>query len=327
MKNVILIDRGIELVDDILNETDYVIEIIIVSTEVERNLLLQKKSNRINKIYTVREVQEIDILEDFDYKLILDYRETQLKVENGLNRFTQDYQIRKKIYYMALVFWSNIFKKNKIDAVIIKGVNLGQCYDCIPHDMGIKNNIPTYIFEATLNNTQGLYDNLNNEFVRLEVRKNIISMDDCKFYNRNIDKNFKENVNRETIFTKYIKKILYCIGGALMLEFINCLKRQSFNKVIGDSAINVSYFHKLSSHINSKIIKRYMDNISVEYSRKENYIFYALHFEPEASIQCRHVLENQLIVVKMIAESLPIGWKLYVKEHPYQYEINTMETE
>lgn len=50
---------------------------------------------------------------------------------------------------------------------------------------------------------------------------------------------------------------------------------------------------------------------------QENYAFYPLHYEPETSILNIAVFaSNQVTVIENIAKSLPLHFKLYVKEHP-----------
>ncbi len=52
----------------------------------------------------------------------------------------------------------------------------------------------------------------------------------------------------------------------------------------------------------------------------ENYVFFALHNQPEAStLPCGGEFVNQLHALRCLAEALPAGWKLYVKEHPRQF--------
>ncbi len=50
---------------------------------------------------------------------------------------------------------------------------------------------------------------------------------------------------------------------------------------------------------------------------KEKYFFYALHLQPEASIDIVAPLyRDQIATIDNISKCLPIGYKLYVKEHP-----------
>lgn len=49
----------------------------------------------------------------------------------------------------------------------------------------------------------------------------------------------------------------------------------------------------------------------------KEYAFYALHYEPELAVQVLSPFySDQLSIIKYIARSLPIHYKLYVKEHP-----------
>ena len=51
----------------------------------------------------------------------------------------------------------------------------------------------------------------------------------------------------------------------------------------------------------------------------EPFIFFPLHQEPERSLLLSAPFyNNQLEIIKQIAKSLPVGYKLYVKEHPTQ---------
>lgn len=54
-----------------------------------------------------------------------------------------------------------------------------------------------------------------------------------------------------------------------------------------------------------------------EFNPADNYIFFPLHFEPEISVLLMAPwATDQLLVIKHLARSLPVGYKLYVKEHP-----------
>jgi hypothetical protein len=48
--------------------------------------------------------------------------------------------------------------------------------------------------------------------------------------------------------------------------------------------------------------------------------------EPEASTIVRTIFSNQLVIIKALAQNLPKGWVLYVKEHPHQFSrLNNFE--
>lgn len=53
----------------------------------------------------------------------------------------------------------------------------------------------------------------------------------------------------------------------------------------------------------------------------EPFAFYALHYEPEFSLLVQApFFKDQTYIIEQIARSLPVGWKLYVKEHPQMAE-------
>jgi hypothetical protein len=69
-------------------------------------------------------------------------------------------------------------------------------------------------------------------------------------------------------------------------------------------------------------MKRFYNSIAVEFDMSKKYIFYALHFDPEANTMARARFSNQLSVIKQLSQSLPKDWILYVKEHPDQFKLN-----
>jgi capsule polysaccharide modification protein KpsS len=54
--------------------------------------------------------------------------------------------------------------------------------------------------------------------------------------------------------------------------------------------------------------------------RKDKFLFFPLHISWDAQIATRNpMLANQLYLVEILSRSLPYGYYLYVKEHPYNY--------
>lgn len=65
----------------------------------------------------------------------------------------------------------------------------------------------------------------------------------------------------------------------------------------------------------SKISKKNIDN-------NTPYVYYPLHSEPERELLIfAPFFSNQLTVIQNIAKSIPIGYKLYVKDHPIMKEV------
>jgi hypothetical protein len=64
----------------------------------------------------------------------------------------------------------------------------------------------------------------------------------------------------------------------------------------------------------------YNKNVTdVNYDSK--FVFFALHYQPEATTcPSGGVFENQLLAIKILSESIPKDWTIYVKEHPRQFD-------
>jgi capsular polysaccharide biosynthesis protein len=66
--------------------------------------------------------------------------------------------------------------------------------------------------------------------------------------------------------------------------------------------------------------EKYESLVSNNETFEGNYIFMALHYQPERTTSPdggRY--NNQYLVASMLAEALPAGWKLLIKEHPNQF--------
>jgi hypothetical protein len=63
------------------------------------------------------------------------------------------------------------------------------------------------------------------------------------------------------------------------------------------------------------------DSLARTPARDENYVFLALHYQPErATVPMGGLFGDQLVIVDWLLAALPLGWKLYVKEHPWQLQ-------
>jgi len=67
------------------------------------------------------------------------------------------------------------------------------------------------------------------------------------------------------------------------------------------------------------LIRRY-DELAIVPDLNRPYIYVALHLQPERSTNpLGGVFDDQDVLVGMIASALPVGWRVYVKEHPSQF--------
>jgi len=73
------------------------------------------------------------------------------------------------------------------------------------------------------------------------------------------------------------------------------------------------------AHFETKKRKQFLDTNSIKSIKNEKFLYFPLATEPEARILTTSPFyTNQITLIENIAKSIPIGFVLYVKEHPVQ---------
>jgi len=68
------------------------------------------------------------------------------------------------------------------------------------------------------------------------------------------------------------------------------------------------------------MVSRYYDGLAVAPDIGRPYVYVALHAQPERSTNPNGgVFDDQDVMIGLIAAALPAGWRIYVKEHPFQF--------
>jgi hypothetical protein len=68
-------------------------------------------------------------------------------------------------------------------------------------------------------------------------------------------------------------------------------------------------------------LMRWHDALVSQPTAGDAYVLLALHYQPErATVPIGGAFGDQTLIVDMLANALPEGWKLYVKEHPWQLQ-------
>jgi len=88
-----------------------------------------------------------------------------------------------------------------------------------------------------------------------------------------------------------------------------------------DDYQNIKPWHYLVDRIKRKTrVLIGFDDLYDEANLKEDFAFFPLQYEPEASMMLyAPFYSDQLWLIKQIAQSLPLHYKLYVKEHPVMF--------
>lgn len=71
-------------------------------------------------------------------------------------------------------------------------------------------------------------------------------------------------------------------------------------------------------------LSRYLAGLEKPSRPGDDFVLYALHYQPErATVPMAGILGDQTLIVDMLADALPEGWLLYVKEHPWQLRLQS----
>lgn len=320
--NALVLTRGIEvdLVNKILAETDFDIEYAFVTSEREKNQIVDI-SNRVKNIYVCANGALWDEcnLEGITYDVIQEYKDLETDFEDGTSRYVDDYNLVKILYYNALAFWERLFKKHRFDIVIMLEFTHGISEDCVPIAMAKKNKIPCYQIESLMYGFGGTYLNNTDEYIPT-IEKSSGDIHNAMFYSLKT-----EDISQSKGVKKYIKKILYKVGGELLLRtVIDFFKKHTITEYIfNNQHTRHTLMKKYTEYFVFKNSYDFMKKSASNVNLNEKYIIYYLHYEPEASIMVRCPIKTQLLAIQMLSENLPDGWKLYVKEHPHQKLVNT----
>lgn len=324
MKNILLLTRndGSDgIIEALMQYNDVHIVLAVTGTREEREVAESYKE-RIDLIYAWIEgdLSNLEDVTDLDYTTISQCKEVESDFEDGTGRFIQDHAMRRYRYYASLSFWNRFFKKNTIDCVIIRGLTHGMVHDVIPLYFAKRRNIPCYQLEDNYFSLGSLF--LPNEDRYMDISLGMeLAPERCMYYSLGTTKPIKVGIKT------WCARVLEKIGGYLLLNSVSdILHGRKQRSLFGICYSEYTITRALLLYFEYKRLYSYMKRLSQPVNYRCKYVIYYLHFEPEATIQVRCTLKSQLVAIKMLSESLPKGWTLYVKEHPYQYAINKSDT-
>ena len=329
-RNIILIWPKANAFEALMRDPNVYIP-VLVDNDAPKDLL-NKYRHRIGRVYKMypRDYETFFYMTETDYLLsqqdVEKYTKAQFKIERFMKRHLDDLSEVNYRYLHSLAFWLGIFDKYKIDCVISDRVEHGDLNDVVLYEIAKSNNIPCYILSIEYANMMSgafslvkLVDD-TSEKLKLNIdgypkinMSSYIFNKDCQ--NRTIS-NKEEQKNQKRTEKKIAKDVK---KYTRKLKSLSGFDRYSFITSNYQSWDRPNPIQKWNDYKYTKLLSEMYDVISEDVVSDENFVFYALHFEPEATILNRTVFSNQLYNIKMLAKSLPKGWKLYVKEHPMQF--------
>ena len=324
-KNIVLIDLDLILINSIYKSKKVNIEYLIVQAD-------DKKISELKSQYGIKNILSRERFDEYteelkgnlDYKDIEKFRASQLNSEYYQSRYSDDYSLKQYRYFNALSYWIDIFTNKNISAIILEGREHGANYDSLALDVAKALNISSFIFEThMLRHTDEAVKSIRAVFdyslrKRIHIDHSLLNLEKVNiqnylFYPEKINKALKQKNKTLKNFLKKILPLYIFIFSRMILKVFS-------NKKIRMHGFKISPLKILENIIYVNRMKKKYDSLSVVLDTSEKYVFYALHFDPEASIMSRTTLSNQLLIIRQLSKALPEGWKLLIKDHPIQYE-------
>ncbi|MCV3383239.1 hypothetical protein L8T82_05130 [Campylobacter sp. IFREMER_LSEM_CL292] len=320
MKKIILIDLDLQLIEQFLSFNKYIKIDMLITNDIKR--AKEKYKEFVKFFYPQGQIREKinnihKINYDLKYEEILKFRSTQYKLEKYYHRYYLDTGVIQNLYYKALSFWLDYFNNNHIDMIFSDQIEHGGDWDSIPFDIALKHNIPVYLLSISSDfNNQQIYQLLHLNSHSFKNIKNInkTKVNLYNFFN-NSTSNKKIGIKNPLKYfyktkIKTLPRIIQRKLGGIYLEYNLIKNKEMF-------FLSKYEIYKQSIYINN--LRKIYKKISQKADFEDNYIYFPLHLEPEASIMNRTTLSSQLFIIELLSNLLPKNWKIYVKEHPQQF--------
>jgi len=210
------------------------------------------------------------------------------------------------------MFWEDYLKNKKVDAII---GSTERFVGMIPYAVAKKHNTKYIIWTRAV---------IPNHFVLTEDQMGHWSVLD-KYWERNKNRKLtlEEKEKAKEIINHIIekKKSLYLVVGTPVVtpkEILFFLKRLYLNIFVEKFRNPYARVMGIALEKAKKAIRKYF--VKPLYSKpdyNEKYFFHPLHVENDAQILVRAPQYfNQVALISYIAKCLPVGYKLYIEEHP-----------
>ena len=80
-------------------------------------------------------------------------------------------------------------------------------------------------------------------------------------------------------------------------------------------------WHRVKGQLHKAGLRKIYRKLVTQPDTSRPYVFLALHVQPErATIPLGGAFSDQLLIVDLLSKALPTGWRLLVKEHPWQLQ-------
>ncbi len=241
------------------------------------------------------------------------------------NKFAKySYEDYLKLLQRFLTRIEELVEKAKPDVVIFDCV--ASMPSLILYQIAQKKNIPTLIFTCVRvkNWMTFSYDTFegfnkvkeNFESGKIREDKRLEAIEFLKEYRSKkivleyMQTNYDSNAGRQSVgyLIKRIARVPHYVYEYYFGDY-------SKDYVFKNKGVIKAAQDELKKNVQRMMIKK--TGVFVKPNFKEKFVFFPMHFEPETSTMIQApAYVNQINLIENIAKSLPIEYKLYVKEHP-----------
>jgi hypothetical protein len=251
------------------------------------------------------------------------------------------YKQRIATYHFQLMYWKGVLQHFKPDVIVFSiAPHLG--YDYVLYGLSRVMRIPTVMFERTslpgyiypVTSFEDRSELINREYTEalLKNRNQKISLtpevashleDLLKPYDQAMPFHQKYKLN-------YYKLNHYKKGGALggtVPLYLRIAAGFLIAHLIkkGSSRFLRKRYYKNIGHLKKKKLLAYYQKMAKAVDLTVPYVFVALQCEPERqSCPCGGAFTHQYVMIDLLSKVIPREWKIYVKEHPFQFKAYQM---
>lgn len=214
---------------------------------------------------------------------------------------------RKHLYYNLLQYWYGVFKKYKPDIIINQTIPHDICSYLI-YELAHLLKIKTVMFEIT-----GICNRL---LTHTDFWKGSDEL--LKEIQKNQGKNFSlEELNGD--LKKYYEMQMDPICDATPLDIKVQKKQHSLKESIKNHTFLKTIKHHIASAFRRNLKKEYK-SVQIEPDFNKNFIYVPLQTQPECTTSPQgDIFVDQILMIEILSAALPLGWIIYVKEHPIQW--------
>ena len=273
-----------------------------------------------------------------------------LRMMNRMDRndsFT--YEERIRLYHAHLKYWMSVVDHFKPDIVLFP-VAPHLVYSYVLYEICKQKNIKTMMFELTSlvpfifpvehfeigsNKIKTNYENILKS--KSSDKKNIELSEISESYLEKTSSSYskarpfymKTNLDKQKLFSYIFKKGLQEPKNLSknIQKTMNLFNRYHYikqkGKKIEESKMNqLRYIYcKIEGKNKKDKLKKYYNKFTKTADFNKSYVYVPFHYQPERTTSPEGgVFANQLLVVSLLSKCIPENWKIYVKEHPMQFQ-------